>query len=90
MTEGDRSTICARFAGSDHEKGLTISHPRLVLLSDGDAIEVITTEESVRFLLVSGKPLHEPIARHGPFVMNMEEEIEQSLLELREGTFVTT
>ncbi|MDI3464605.1 MAG: Pirin [Nitrospira sp.] len=51
---------------------------------------MITTEESVRFLLVSGKPLHEPIARHGPFVMNMEEEIEQSLLELREGTFVTT
>ena len=80
----------ARFTGGDHENGPTGSHLRLVLLSDGDAVEVSTAEESVRFLLVSGKPLHEPIARYGPFVMNTEEEIEQTLLELREGTFVTT
>jgi len=79
----------ARFAG-DHENGPIVSHPRLVLLGDGDSLEVSTAEEPVRFLLVSGKPLHEPVAPYGPFVMNTDEEIEQTLLELREGTFVTT
>lgn len=49
-----------------------------------------TEADPVRFLLVSGKPLGEPIARYGPFVMNTKQEIEQTLLELRQGTFVTT
>jgi len=53
-------------------------------------VKVVTGEQPARFLLVSGKPLHEPIARYGPFVMNTEEEIEQTLQELRQGTFVTT
>ena len=79
----------AKFAG-EKEDGTMISSPRLVVLSDGDHIQVSTGTAPVRFLLVSGKPLHEPIARYGPFVMNTEEEIEQTLLELREGTFVTT
>jgi len=59
-------------------------------LGDGDHIQVVTDDTPVRFLLVSGKPLNEPIARYGPFVMNTEEEIEQTLRELQEGTFVTT
>jgi redox-sensitive bicupin YhaK (pirin superfamily) len=42
----------------------------------------------VRFLLVSGKPLNEPVARWGPFVMNTQEEIEQTLEELKNGTFI--
>jgi hypothetical protein len=79
----------AKFAG-EKEDGIMISSPRLVVLSDGDHIQVSTGTAPVRFLLVSGKPLHEPIARYGPFVMNTEEEIEQTLLDLREGTFVTT
>jgi quercetin 2,3-dioxygenase len=79
----------AKFAG-EKEDGTMISSPRLVVLSDGDHIQVSTGTAPVRFLLVSGKPLHEPIARYGPFVMNTEEEIEQTLLDLREGTFVTT
>jgi redox-sensitive bicupin YhaK (pirin superfamily) len=74
----------AKFA----ENGTMVSHPRLVVWGDGDAIKVITAESPVRFLLVSGKPLHEPIARYGPFVMNTREEIEQALLDLRRGTFV--
>ncbi|MBI3596309.1 MAG: pirin family protein [Nitrospirae bacterium] len=80
----------AKFAGDDKEDGTMISHPRLVVLGDGDYVKVITGETPVRFLLVSGKPLHEPIARYGPFVMNTKEEIEQTLRELRQGTFVTT
>jgi redox-sensitive bicupin YhaK (pirin superfamily) len=80
----------ATFAGDGKEDGTMVSHPRLVVLGDGDYVKVVTGKQPVRFLLVSGKPLHEPIARYGPFVMNTEEEIQQTLLELREGTFVTT
>ena len=80
----------ARFAGDGKEDGVMISHPRLVVLGDGDYMKVVTGATTVRFLLISGKPLHEPIARYGPFVMNTQKEIEQTLQELREGTFVTT
>ena len=80
----------ARFAGDEHEDGAVVAHPRLVVLGDGDYLKVVTGKTPVRFLLVSGKPLNEPVARYGPFVMNTREEIEQTLLELRQGTFVTT
>jgi redox-sensitive bicupin YhaK (pirin superfamily) len=80
----------AKFSGDEKEGGTTVSHSRLVVLGDGDYVKVITVESPVRFLLVSGKPLREPIARYGPFVMNTQEEIEQTLQELRQGTFVTT
>jgi redox-sensitive bicupin YhaK (pirin superfamily) len=80
----------ATFAGGDKEDGTMVSHPRLVVWGDGDHVKVVTGATPARFLLVSGKPLHEPIARYGPFVMNTEEEIEQTLQELRQGTFVTT
>jgi redox-sensitive bicupin YhaK (pirin superfamily) len=80
----------AKFSGDDKEDGTMISHLRLVVLGDGDYLKVTTGEIPVRFLLVSGKPLHEPIARYGPFVMNTQEEIKQTLRELREGTFVST
>ncbi|MBI3988089.1 MAG: pirin family protein [candidate division NC10 bacterium] len=78
----------AKFVIDDQEDGTRISHPRLVVWGDGDSIKVITTEKPVRFLLVSGQPLHEPVARYGPFVMNTREEIEQALQDLRQGTFV--
>src|SRR5207247_7531080 len=67
------------FAGDEKADGATVSHQRLVVLGDGDSVKVVTGKTPVRFLLVSGKPLHEPIARYGPFVMNTEEEIEQTL-----------
>jgi quercetin 2,3-dioxygenase len=70
------------------EDSQNISHTRLVVWGDGDEIKVTTGETPVRFLLVSGKPLNEPIARYGPFVMNTKEEIEQALRDLRQGTFV--
>ncbi len=69
-------------------KDKLINHPRLVELGDGDYVTVKATEQHVRFLLVSGKPLKEPIARYGPFVMNNREEIQQALEDLRNGTFV--
>lgn len=80
----------AKFTGDDKEKERSVSGTRLVILSDGDYLKVSTGEVPARFLLVSGKPLHEPIARYGPFVMNTQDEIKQTLYELRMGTFVTT
>ncbi len=65
-----------------------ISATCLAILSDGDYIEVRTGASPLRFLLVSGKPLGEPIARYGPFVMNTRAEIQQALLDLQNGTFV--
>jgi redox-sensitive bicupin YhaK (pirin superfamily) len=76
------------FGITDEGDGRTVSHPKLVVFDDGDYVKVRATKESVRFLLVSGKPLYEPIARYGPFVMNTREEIQQALRDLRNGTFV--
>lgn len=60
----------------------------LVLYEDGDSIEVVTAEEAVRFLLISGKPLREPVAWYGPIVMNTQEEIRTAFREYQEGTFI--
>jgi redox-sensitive bicupin YhaK (pirin superfamily) len=65
-----------------------LGSPKLVVFGDGDHVEARAAAQSVRFLLVSGKPLGEPIARYGPFVMNTAEEIQQALRDLRNGTFV--
>jgi redox-sensitive bicupin YhaK (pirin superfamily) len=65
-----------------------ISHAHLIVWEDGDSVQVTTGKSPARFLLVSGKPLHEPIARYGPFVMTTQEEIEKTLQELRDGTFI--
>ena len=73
---------------TDGVPGVAVGSPRLVVLGDGDSVRVETESQSCRFLLVSGQPLHEPIARYGPFVMNTREEIEEALRELRNGTFV--
>ena len=68
--------------------GERIKHTRLIVFGDGDYVNVRTKDISVRFLLVSGNPLNEPIARYGPFVMNTRDEIERALRDLRDGTFV--
>ena len=78
----------AAFGITSTGEGEIICAPALVVFGDGDAVEVRTGSQAVRFLLVSGLPLGEPIARWGPFVMNTREEIEQALRDLRNGTFV--
>ena len=65
-----------------------ISAPRLVTFGDGDFVSVRTKDQSARFIMASGKPLNESVARYGPFVMNTRAEIEQALEDLRRGTFV--
>lgn len=60
----------------------------LVLFDRGDEVSVQAGPEGTRFLLVSGKPLGEPVAWHGPIVMNTQAEIRQALSDLRQGTFI--
>jgi hypothetical protein len=60
----------------------------LVLFDRGDEIVVQAGEQGIRFLLVSGKPIEEPVAWYGPIVMNTREELQQAYAELREGTFI--
>ncbi len=60
----------------------------LVLFDRGDEIVVQAELEGIRFLLVSGKPLEEPVAWYGPIVMNTPGELKQAMIELQEGTFI--
>jgi redox-sensitive bicupin YhaK (pirin superfamily) len=60
----------------------------LVLFDRGDEVTVQAGEDGIRFLLVSGQPLEEPVAWYGPIVMNTQEQLQKALRELREGTFL--
>ncbi|MCV6824948.1 MULTISPECIES: pirin family protein [Halocynthiibacter] len=60
----------------------------LVRFGTGDEISVQAGEKGLRFLLVSGAPIQEPVAWHGPIVMNTREELQQAFSELRNGTFI--
>ena len=60
----------------------------LVLFDSGDEVTVQAGEQGIRFLLVSGKPLEEPVAWHGPIAMNTQAELQQAFSELRSGTFI--
>jgi hypothetical protein len=61
----------------------------LVLFDRGDEIVVQAGEEGIRFLLVSGTPIEEPVAWYGPIVMNTEEELRTAFTDLRNGTFIS-
>lgn len=60
----------------------------LIRFGTGDEVTVQAGEEGVRFLLISGAPLQEPVAWHGPIVMNTAAEIQQAIRDLRNGTFI--
>ena len=60
----------------------------LVLFDRGDEIAVQAGPEGIRFLLVSGKPLEEPVAWYGPIVMNTQAELNQAMRELQTGKFI--
>lgn len=79
--------IFGDFEFNSPNKGTSVPATYLAVFSDGDAVRVLAPQ-GVRFLLISGKPLKEPIARYGPFVMNTPEEIQQALEDLQNNTFV--
>ncbi|MDP8205088.1 MAG: pirin family protein [Candidatus Electryonea clarkiae] len=94
QTEREHTVFVYVFEG-DGEFGITetgngneISSPNLVIFEKGDSVNVKSGNEGTRFLFISGKPLNEPVARYGPFVMNTQEEIQQALIDLRNGSFV--
>jgi redox-sensitive bicupin YhaK (pirin superfamily) len=60
----------------------------LVLFDRGDEIVVQAGEAGIRFLLVSGKPIEEPVAWYGPIVMNTQAEIREAMIDLQRGTFI--
>jgi len=65
-----------------------VSNHSLVLFDRGDEITIQAGGEGIRFLLVSGKPIEEPVAWYGPIVMNTQEELRQAIAELHTGGFI--
>ena len=72
----------------DESKTKQINQDHLVIFDDGDKIKISTNDLPVRFLLVSGKPVKEPVAWHGPIVMNTREELRTAFEEYQKGTFI--
>ena len=65
-----------------------LSNRSLVLFDSGDEIVVESGDDGIRFLLVSGQPIEEPVAWYGPIVMNTQAELRQAMRELQLGTFI--
>jgi redox-sensitive bicupin YhaK (pirin superfamily) len=72
----------------DMERNPLLGDGHLVLFGDGDSVAIHAGDEPVRFLLISGKPIKQPIAWYGPIVMNTQEELRLAYQELQNGTFV--
>ena len=77
------------FGLNEDGRGELVAAVNMIVLSDGDYLEVRAAQDSpAHFMLMAGMPFKEPIVPYGPFVMNTVEEIQQTLEELRNGTFV--
>src|SRR6185436_10684644 len=73
---------------ADTHPPATAENRSLVLFDRGDEVTVEAGEEGMRFLLISGKPLNEPVAWYGPIVMNTQAQLRQAFEELERGTFL--
>jgi redox-sensitive bicupin YhaK (pirin superfamily) len=73
---------------ADSKSPVEADNRSLVLFDRGDEVAVHAGDEGIRFLLVSGKPLQEPVAWYGPIVMNTQEQLRQAFAELEQGTFL--
>ncbi|MCH8105123.1 MAG: pirin family protein [Proteobacteria bacterium] len=72
---------------SDQGGTVSVVRDQLAILTQGATIELESTEQAARFLLIGGKPLGEPIVRSGPFVMNTREELQQAYSDYQSGNF---
>jgi len=72
----------------DYKRDCLVKPESLVLYGDGDEINVTTQNSTVRFLLISGRPLNEPVAWYGPIVMNTQAELKIAFEEYNDGTFI--
>jgi hypothetical protein len=87
----ENKPITDKLPGADdaaNETGPEIGNHGLVLYEDGDNIMISTAEEPLRFLLIAGKPLAEPVAWQGPIVMNTQAELQLAFAEYHNGTFI--
>jgi quercetin 2,3-dioxygenase len=83
-----RGVLTEATDGSDTVRRDETGNRSLVLFDTGDEVVVQAGDEGIRFLLVSGKPLEEPVAWYGPIVMNTQEQLRQAIADLRAGTFI--
>ena len=83
-----RGVLTEATDGSDTVRRHEAGNRSLVLFDSGDEVVVQAGDEGIRFLLVSGKPLEEPVAWYGPIVMNTQEQLRQAISDLRDGTFI--
>jgi quercetin 2,3-dioxygenase len=72
----------------DLDRQCTCGNGSLILYGDGDHVSIRSKDEPLRFLLVSGRPIGEPVAWYGPIVMNTQEELRVAFEEYRRGTFI--
>ena len=87
-TKADHTVFAYVFEGEGEFGGKTFATGSLVLYGPGSSVAVSTGKQPVRFLLVSGLPLQEPIAWYGPIVMNSQDELRTAFKEFQDGTFV--
>ena len=83
-----RAVLTEAVDGSDRTEYNAAGNRSLVLFDRGDEIVVQAGDEGIRFILVSGRPIEEPVAWYGPIVMNTEAELQRAFRELRDGTFI--
>jgi quercetin 2,3-dioxygenase len=72
----------------DTERKAQLGNTSLIVFGPGDQVKVTTLENNVRFLLISGRPIHESVAWYGPIVMNTDDELRLAFEELRKDTFI--
>jgi hypothetical protein len=84
----DHTALVYLFEGEALFGDQEVAAVRMIKLGAGKSIHVRTKTSSARFMLFAGGPIKEPIVPYGPFVMNTREEIQQTLAELRDGTFI--
>jgi redox-sensitive bicupin YhaK (pirin superfamily) len=85
----DPRAVATELVGQGETPVITdVGNRSLVVFDRGDEITVQAGDEGIRFLLVSGRPIEEPVAWYGPVVMNTEAELRQAFAEIREGTFI--
>jgi redox-sensitive bicupin YhaK (pirin superfamily) len=82
VVEGD-GLFDSSLPATTHHEGEVVLYEK-----KGDTVVITTKNKPVRFLLISGQPLNEPIAWHGPIVMNTEDQIRTAFDEFQRGTFV--
>jgi len=84
----DPQPVKTDIVGDADAAAADVSNRSLVLFDRGDEIVVQAGDEGIRFLLVSGTPIEEPVAWYGPIVMNTQQELRQAFQELRDGSFI--